>query len=394
MKLCILTRSLPVHRTGGLETHTWDLARGLAKRGCRVFLLTTCPPPGSAAPIEKNITLEYIRGTKPAVYTPLFFSRLKGRLLSLHAREKFDLVHSEGLAGLTFHPPEGLPLVTTLHGTLFSETPLHREQFKTYSLPEKIGLIFRYRWRILIRPLYRRFVNRCSIVFVDSNFSHDETLREHPDIKEKLRIVPLGIDVSNPPSLDVKSARKRLGLPLDDVIIFTLSRLEKMKGADLALDALDYLKNKNFLYLLGGEGRMREALEARISKEELAYVKLLGRIPENQLGDYFTASDLFIYPEISQPAFGLVSVEAMFHGTPVLASASGAIPEIVTPEVGWTFQRGNAKSLADKLGAILPRLPDLRERKHELRSYVTKHFSLERFIDHTLKVYQEITKNQ
>ena len=394
MKIAILTRSLPVHRTGGLETATWDLARFLSLQGCRVFILTTAHPKGLPEETRDGVTILYTPGTSPARYTPLFFSRLSRRIRLLHEREKLDIVHSEGFAGLTFSSPPDLPLVATLHGTLFSETPLYREQFQTFSPFEKLAAIWRYRWRIAIRPLYRRFLKRLDRIFVDSRFSLGETLRDVPGSRDKFRVVPLGIDVSHPPPLDRMAARKRLDLPLDRPVVFTLSRLEKMKGIDTALEAARALENRDFLYLIGGEGRSRSRLEKKAKDLGLSTVRFPGRIPDNRLSDYFTAADLFLYPEISQPAFGLVSLEAMFHGCPVLGSDAGAIPEVVTPDKGWLFKRGDAADLAAKWERILNRIPELREKSEHLRRYVVEHFSLERFIGQTLEVYREVLEKR
>jgi len=390
MKICILTRSLPVHRTGGLETHTWDLAWGLTQRGCDVLILTSRHPEGLEEEAIEGVHIRYLPRTQPAEYSSLFFHEMNKEILRLHSEEHFDIVHSAGFAGLTFHPPPGLPFVATLHGTLFSETPLHRETFRTFSLWEKVSRVWRYRRRIMILPLYRGFLKRLDRIFVDSRFSYEETLRDCAGIKDKLRIAPLGIRTGTPPSLDSPGARERLGLPKQGGILFTLSRLEEMKGLELVLEALSRVPSKNFLYLIGGEGRQRAQLEQKRDLLGLSHVKFLGKIPREQLSDYFTSADLFVYPEISQPAFGLVSVESMFHGTPVLASDAGAIPEVVTPGVGWTFRRGDVQSLSENLQKLLPRLTDLRNRSGELRRYVMEHFPLDRFLDRTLEIYQEV----
>jgi glycosyltransferase involved in cell wall biosynthesis len=373
-----------------LETHTWDLAWGLAQRGRKVIILSSRHPEGLEQEIIEGIHIKYLPRTRPAQYSSLFFHEMNKEILRLHSEEHFDIVHSQGFAGLTFHPPPGLPFVATLHGTLFSETPLYREIFKNFSLWEKISGIWRYRRRIMIIPLYRRFLKRLARIFVDSRFSYQETLRDCAGIEDKLRIAPLGIKTGSPPSLDSPAARERLGLPKQGGILFTLSRLEEMKGVDLVLEAIARIPLRNFLYLIGGEGRQKAQLEQKRDQLGLLHVRFLGKIPKEQLSDYFTAADLFVYPEISQPAFGLVSVESMFHGTPVLASDAGAIPEVVTPGVGWSFRRGDVQSLTENLQKLLPRLAELRNRSGELRRYVVEHFSLDRFLDQTLEIYQEV----
>ncbi|MCX6998783.1 MAG: glycosyltransferase family 4 protein [Candidatus Sumerlaeota bacterium] len=402
MKICLLTRSLPVHRTGGLETHAWDLARGLARRGCHVFLLTTAHPDGRREDDIEGVHIHYIPKTLPARYTPLFFPRLNREILRLHEREGFDLVHSQGFAALTFRPPVRLPLIVTLHGTLFSETPLHRDQFREFSFFEKVRKVWRHRYRLMMYPFYMRFLRRASLILVDSRFSYNETRRDLPEVEVKLRLVPLGIDLSRIAAPDRASARARLGLPQEDVILFTLSRLEEMKGVDVALRGVAALESRkqswrsavaerDFIYLIGGEGRWRGRLEDMRSQLGISQVKFLGRIPSEQLSDYFAAADLFIQPERGHPAFGIVTIESLAHGTPVLASDAGATPEIITPEVGWLFKRGDAQQLAESLRNILPTIGEWRTRAALLRRYVEEHYSLERFLDDTLEVYHQVS---
>ena len=390
MKICLLTRSLPVHRTGGLETHAWDLARGLVRRGFNVFILTTAHPDGRSEDDIEGVSIHYVPKTHPAEYSPLFFPRLNREILRLHEREKFDLVHSQGFAALTFRQPADLPLIVTLHGTLFSETSLHRDQFREFSFWGKIGKVWRHRYRLMMYPFYMRLLRRASLIFVDSRFSYDETRRDLPETEPKLRLVPLGIDLSRIVSTDRTAARTHLGLPQEDVILFTLSRLEEMKGLDVALRGIANLESRNFIYLIGGEGRWRGRLEDLRSRLALSQVKFLGRIPSEHLSDYFAAADLFIQPDIGHPAFGIVTVESLAHGTPVLGSDAGATPEIITPEVGWLFKRGDAQQLSEKLRNILPAIGEWRTRAALLRRYVEEHYSLERFLDDTIEVYHQV----
>ena len=392
MKICILTRSLPIHRTGGLETHTWDLATGLVRKNHTVHIITSAHPEGKESDRINGVNIHFVPNTKPAVYTPMFFPRLNRLLSGIHEKEKFDLVHSEGFAGLTFKPPEGLPLVATLHGTLYSETPLYHEYFRPLCFCDKLRTMWRYRWRIAIRLLYQKFLKTCDRIFVDSGFSRRVTLSDRRDIADAIRVVPLGIDVSDPPDMDRDAARKRLGLSMENPLFFTLSRIENMKGVDVALRAFSQLKRKDVTYIIGGEGRMRAELEDEKHEMGLDNVIFTGRISDDDLSDYFTAADVFIYPEISHPAFGLVSVEAMFHGAPVLGTDAGAIPEVVSPETGKIVSRGNPDALCEGMKDMLENIDLWRTREAKLREYVMKNYSLDRFLEDTLKVYTELVR--
>lgn len=389
MKICLITRSLPVHRSGGMETITWDLACGLSRRGHGVHVLTTAHPKGRDFEKIEDVSIHYISGTQPSQYTPFFFTHMNINIRRLHKEENFDILHAQGFAGLTFKPPANLPMITSPHGTLFSETPLYHEQFCKYSLSEKALKVWRHRWRIAMYPFYRRYLKRASLILADSRFSYEELLHDGAGLRDKLRLLPLGVDVARIPQPERSAARQRLGLPPDKIILFTLSRLEEMKGVDIALEAVAAIKDRNFQYIIGGEGRWRERLEKMVQALGAPIVTFAGRIPDNKIHDYLAAADLFIYPDLGQPAFGLVSIESLAHGTPVLASAAGATPEIVIPEVGCLFKRGDAASLAEQLRNILPLLPEWRGRAVPLRRYIEERFPLEKYLDQTIQIYRE-----
>ena len=389
MKICLITRSLPVHRSGGMETITWDLACGLSRGGHGVHILTTAHPKGRDFEKFENISVHYLSGTKPSQYTPFFFPLLNKAIRRLHEEEDFDILHSQGFAGLTFKPPANLPMIISPHGTLFSETPLYRKQFGKYSFVEKARMVWRHRWRLAMYPFYQRYLKRASLILADSRFSYDELRRDRSDIGDKLRFLPLGVDVARIPQPERFLARQRLGLPPEKIILFTLSRLEEMKGVDVALQAAAAAREKDFEYIIGGEGRWRGRLEKMAQTLGLKQVFFPGRIPGDKIHDYLAAADLFIYPELGQPAFGLVSIESLAHGTPVLASAAGATPEIVKPEVGWLFKRGDTTHLAEQLRSILPHLPEWRKRADYLRRYVEQNFPLEIYLEQTIQTYRE-----
>ena len=99
---------------------------------------------------------------------------------------------------------------------------------------------------------------------------------------------------------------------------------------------------------------------------------------------------IFIYPEKSQPAFGLVAIEALLQGTPVIASKAGALEEVVSDKVGILFERDNSESLKNIILEFLESSEKLRSL--DTRSYVTQNFSYDKMIDNTTDVYFELDK--
>ncbi|MBS0182750.1 MAG: glycosyltransferase family 4 protein [Nitrospira sp.] len=131
------------------------------------------------------------------------------------------------------------------------------------------------------------------------------------------------------------------------------------------------------MLVIGGEGPLREQLQADIQRRRLSdVVRLIGFVPESQLGHYYQAADLVLMPSLQLEGFGLVMVEAMACGTPVLGTPVGAIPEILNqvdpilvaegvdgPSIGRALERvlrrlqepGEASRLAKKGRALIER---------------------------------------
>jgi glycosyltransferase involved in cell wall biosynthesis len=395
MRICLLTRALPVHRKGGLEYHSYDLATGLAARGNEVTVVTSAHPQGKTSETQGNVTVHFLPGRIPGKYSLAFFRSLNKRLEQLNADQRFDVVHAQGLAGM-FLPRRlmraiGSRYIVTIHGTLFSETPLYREQFRGYPLIRKIEKIWQYKHRLVVYPFYRKVLRNASCIIVDSEFTSNELKLSRGSVRSRLRVVRLGVSEARYPCISKDEARKRLNL--SGTILFTLGRLEEMKGVRVALEGIRAISRKDFRYFIGGTGKERGSLETFCERNGLANVASLGEVPSEEVPYYLAAADVFVYPELGQPAFGLVAIEAMLQGTPVLASRAGAIPEIVTQEVGWLFERGSAASLAGELERLLASPELVRAAAARCRDYVLRNFSYDRMIDETIRVYQEIERS-
>lgn len=140
-------------------------------------------------------------------------------------------------------------------------------------------------------------------------------------------------------------------------ILFTLRRLEQRMGLDTFIDACALLRENGlqFRTLIAGSGSLKQALLQQIQSAGLAdCVYLVGRMPEEQLSTAYAAADCFVLPTRSLECFGLIVLEAFACGTPVIASATSAIPEIAARQGDeWMFEPGNSQQLAEKLQAFL-----------------------------------------
>jgi glycosyltransferase involved in cell wall biosynthesis len=117
----------------------------------------------------------------------------------------------------------------------------------------------------------------------------------------------------------------------------------------VALEAARLLRERGvaFRMVIGGGGEYEAGAREEIARGNLDdVVELAGTIAPEEVSGFFSRADAFIFPDLTQPAFGLVAVEAMLHGLPVIAARSGAIPEVVDDVTGWIYQRRSSAELA------------------------------------------------
>ena len=150
--------------------------------------------------------------------------------------------------------------------------------------------------------------------------------------------------------------RSRLGIKDSDRIVLNVARLESFKGIDSLLTAWSKVTvcSPDAHLLLAGEGSLRKELEAQALELGINdSVKFLGRLSPEEVAGCMAAADLFVLPSLSEP-FGIVLLEAMSQGLPVIASRVDGIPEVV-PEHGdvCLIEPGNTDVLAIQLQKCL-----------------------------------------
>lgn len=137
--------------------------------------------------------------------------------------------------------------------------------------------------------------------------------------------------------------------------IFTIgyvSRIDEGKGWNILLDSLYILKNKNlkFKVIIIGSGTQEKLLLEKINNLKLyKIVEYIGSKPHGELPTYFNKMDLFVFPTIRKAeSLGLVGLEAMACGVPVVGSDIGGLPSyIINGRNGKLFETGNIKELVD-----------------------------------------------
>ncbi|MCC8404944.1 glycosyltransferase family 4 protein [Paraburkholderia sp. MMS20-SJTN17] len=210
---------------------------------------------------------------------------------------------------------------------------------------------------------------------------------------ERVRVVPGCVDVEqfNLP-LTQAEARLRLQLPQDRPIVLAVRRLVRRMGLEDLIDAVKLVKRSSpdVLLLIAGKGRLEGELQARIDDAGLEHnVRLLGFVPDQHLAALYRAANISVVPTVALEGFGLITVESLASGTPVLVTPVGGLPEavaglspdLVLPETG---AQAIAAGLTGALNGTL-KLPD----SDACRRYAREHFDNAVIAKRVAAVYAE-----
>jgi glycosyltransferase involved in cell wall biosynthesis len=176
---------------------------------------------------------------------------------------------------------------------------------------------------------------------------------------------------------DRKTAKLRLAWPTDRPVLFTLRRLVPRMGIDRLLWATRKLLGGglDFQLMIGGTGPLRSKLEKLGHDLHLSSrVRFLGHVPDSHLPLMYAACDAFVLPSTALECFGLIAIEALACGRPVIASPLAAIPEILNRfEPRWMARSASKEAIAELLADfLLGKLPI--HPAEELRSVVARHY--------------------
>jgi glycogen(starch) synthase len=178
------------------------------------------------------------------------------------------------------------------------------------------------------RVIYRRGAFVIALSRAGATLLH-ESYGIHP---ERIRVIPGGVSSSSFIGEEKSQARERLGWPADKPIVLLVRRLTRRMGLEDVIAAAIEIRRRiqGVLVLIGGTGPLAGDLQSRISAAGVeGTVQLLGFIPDSLLPFAYRAADITVIPSIALEIFGLVAIESLAAGTPVLVTPVGGLPETV-----------------------------------------------------------------
>lgn len=350
---------------GGAERMLREQALGLQKRGHHVQAIVRMPPADSRSQVALGQGIEHRyavsrRGSPSFVLSSLLNSvRAFDRVVTA-GRPDAALIH-QSMAG--FGPIARRR--ASAQGWAYMCLSLAHEEYLSRT-PVEPGAAGRLRRLVNARVrlwIERAVLRRCAPIVVMSQFMKRRVQHAHAIDEARLRILPGGVDpVRFQPPQDPTAVRHRLGLPLDKVILLAVRNLVPRMGLQNLIQAIAKLgdESNDLLLLLGGEGELRADLQRCIEDLHLnRQVRMLGFIAEEDLPAYYQAADLVLMPTHELEGFGLVTVEALACGTPVLGTPVGALPEILSRVDPRLIAEGtDGTALAQAIRLVLRRFRD------------------------------------
>lgn len=227
--------------------------------------------------------------------------------------------------------------------------------------------------------LERSAVRRCARILVLSDFSRSLLATDHPDEVHKVKVVSGGVETTSFAPRDGRgAARARLGLDQNGRLLVTVRRAEPRMGIEQLLRAMLIARADDLRLAVVGAGLLTDELVQLTSQLGLdGRVQIVGRVSEDELRDWYRAADLFVLPTVAYEGFGMVTLEALASGTPVVGTKAGATPELLEPlDPRLVAEGSDPESLALAIGDVLTFSDD--ELRRRSREYAVTRFDWER----------------
>ncbi len=388
--------------TGGMNVYVRELTRFLGREGVHVDVFTRSEnehvpsvshdlgyfnrvvhiPAGPEVFLPKEVLAEYTDAFAQGI---LDFARQK--------QIQYDLVHSHywlsGMAGKLLKEAWQVPMLQMFHtlGKMkqcIGRTPEEREG----------------QYRILGESNVMDAAERI-VAATDAEKSQLQDL--YGVDPQKITVIPPGVNTHHFYPIPSDEAKEAIGISPKDRMALFVGRIEPLKGVDTLIKAMSIVKKNcrsficpHYLIIIGGdpEGKTEELSAEMERLQNLCkaldldeMVVFLGKRGQDTLPYYYSAAEVVVMPSHYE-SFGMVALEAMACGTPVIASRVGGLAHLIRDgETGFFVPAHDAEALAEKLRSIFV--------NHELRDQIgaraaeyAQGFSWEKITRQVLSVYQ------
>lgn len=367
-KILQLGKFYPIY--GGVEKVEFELMLGLSEKNIKCDML--------CAALEGE-SKKYEFNDKAKLYTCHSWIKAAATMISpamiltlRKCKNDYDVIH--------IHHPDPMASLALLMSGYKGKVVLH---WHSDILKQKLLLRF-------YKPLQDWVIKRADLIVGTSPIYLKES-KYLKNVQQKTICVPIGVEAIKPEGDKVSVIREKYK---GKKIVFSLGRLVAYKGFKYLIDAASYL-SENFVILIGGTGPLKEELENQIKESRLEdKVKLVGRISDEMLPSYYGACDVFCLSSIMKTeAFGIVQIEAMSCGKPIVATN---IPQSGVPfvnahgESGLNVEPSNAEDLARAIMDITKDPETYNYYSSGARHRYNELFTKEKMIENSINLYNNL----
>jgi D-inositol-3-phosphate glycosyltransferase len=350
---CPLGR-LGEENTGGMSVYVRELARELGKKGHWVDVFTRIHEPmhDRIVTLGQNARLIHLQAgeeeriSKLAIYNHL--TEFTHNLENVRKSEgvEYDIIHSHywlsGWAGQHVQKLWGIPHIISFHtlGAVKNAVGIGEEE------------------PVLRIQSEEELVKNCQQIIVSTSQGRNELIHYYGASPSRIHIIPCGVNLDLFRPIDQERARRRLNLNGEDVLLF-VGRLVPIKGLDRLLMAISYLERKRPMKLLviGGDDQNpipRENLRNLTKELGISdHVTFFGFVDHEELPWFYSVADVCVIPSFHE-SFGLVALESLACGTPVIATKVGVMESVIrSSHNGYVVDDNTPVLLAGKIVRFL-----------------------------------------
>lgn len=390
--------------TGGMNVYVREITRKLGRLGIHVDVFTRSQdehvphvlhdlgygnrvvhiPAGPEIPLpKKELSMhidEFVNGIRS-------FTDIK--------EISYDLIHSHywmsGIAAIELKAIWGIPFIQMFHTLVLMKNRVAQD-------PKDIEGEYRLDGENKILRAADRIVAATPAELAQLQWLYKSDVN-------RIVVIPPGVDTRHFYPISKDEAKEYIGVPPCEKMLLFVGRIEPLKGLDILLEAIAYLRKRGLfeenpfcLAVIGGDPDVSsdamsvemariQALRGQYGLEEL--VTFLGKRSQDSLPYYYSAAEAVIVPSAYE-SFGMVALEAMACGTPVVASQVGGLAFLIEDNVtGFTVPVDEPEALAERISQLMSD-PDLREQMSARAEIAARDYDWEKITTRLISLYSEV----
>jgi glycosyltransferase involved in cell wall biosynthesis len=313
---------------GGLSTVVAQETRAMAARGHRITVVARRYD--HAIPLQERLDdIEIVRFDSA---NPLDTAKQVHNIVRCEIdKGPVNIIHSH-MATVDFAAtrslPTSIPVVRTFHGDWPMEVWFEKEDQPR----RRLAYLKDSAKRLLQEYVERQSMARAHHIVVLSPFSKEYVMRKYKRRETEISVIAPGIDAERfRPTTDRRALRRSLGLPEEAPLILFAGRLIAWKGPQRILAAFAQIASAHTdaVLLLVGKGTLERSIRAQVCELGLEARVIFAGFQHERMPDYYAAADLLVVASTREETFGMVTIEALACGAPVIGSPYGATPDLL-----------------------------------------------------------------